>query len=35
MGKQADEKNRLSYIFNLDTHVPQDQLLRGINWFSI
>lgn len=33
MGQQGGGQDRLFYSFNLDTHVPQDHLLRGINQF--
>jgi transposase len=33
MGQQGGQQDRLFYAFNLDTHVPQDHLLRGINRF--
>jgi len=33
MGQQGGGQDRLFYSFNLDNHVPQDHLLRGINQF--
>jgi transposase len=33
MGEQGDGQDRLFYPFNLDEHVPQDHLLRGIDQF--
>jgi transposase len=33
MGQQGGGQDRLFYSFNLDEHVPQDHLLRGINQF--
>lgn len=33
MGQQGGGQDRLFYAFNLDTHVPQDHLLRGISQF--
>jgi transposase len=33
MGQQTGGQDRLFYAFNLDSHVPQDHLLRGINQF--
>ncbi len=33
MGQQTGVKNQLFYSFNLDTHVPSDHLLRGIDRF--
>jgi hypothetical protein len=33
MGQQGSGQDRLFYSFNLDEHVPQDHLLRGINQF--
>jgi hypothetical protein len=33
MGKQTSDQERLFYGFNLESHVPQDHLLRGINYF--
>jgi transposase len=33
MGQQGSGQHRLFYSFNLDEHVPQDHLLRGINQF--
>jgi transposase len=33
MGKQAADQDQLFYSFNLDDHVPQDHLLRGIDHF--
>ncbi|HEY0766788.1 MAG TPA: transposase, partial [Steroidobacteraceae bacterium] len=33
MGRQADDQDRLFYSFNLDTHIPADHLLRGIDRF--
>jgi hypothetical protein len=33
MGKQAEEQNRQTCTFNLDTRVPQHLRLRGINRF--
>jgi len=33
MGQQGGGQDRLFYSFNLDSHVPQDHLLRGINQF--
>ena len=33
MGKQAGDQNQLFYAFNLDDHVPNDHLLRGIDHF--
>lgn len=31
MGQQDDSQDRLFYSFNLEDHVPQDHLLRGID----
>lgn len=31
MGQQAGSQNRLFYSFNLEDHIPQDHLLRGID----
>jgi transposase len=33
MGSQADNQERLFYSFNLEDHVPQNHLLRGINQY--
>jgi transposase len=33
MGFQADNQERLFYSFNLEDHVPQNHLLRGINQY--
>jgi transposase len=33
MGQQCGGQDRLFYSFNLETHVPQDHLLRGIDRF--
>jgi transposase len=33
MGQQGGGQDRLFYSFNLETHVPQDHLLRGIDRF--
>ena len=33
MGQQGGNQDRLFYSFNLDTHVPPDHLLRGIDRF--
>jgi transposase len=33
MGQQGSQQDQLFYSFNLDAHVPQDHLLRGINRF--
>ena len=33
MGKQTSGQERLFYGFNLESHVPQDHLLRGIDHF--
>ena len=33
MGQQAGGQERLFYSFNLEGHVPQNHLLRGINHF--
>ena len=33
MGQQGRAQDRLFYSFNLDEHVPQDHLLRGINQY--
>jgi transposase len=33
MGLQGSSQDRLFYSFNLDDHVPQNHLLRGINQF--
>jgi transposase len=33
MGQQADIQDQLFYSFNLDSHVPSDHLLRGIDRF--
>ena len=33
MGHQSDSQDKLFYSFNLDDHVPQNHLLRGINQF--
>jgi transposase len=33
MGRQGSGQGRLFYSFNLDSHVPQNHLLRGINQF--
>jgi transposase len=33
MGQQTGGQDRLFYSFNLEDHVPQDHLLRGIDWF--
>ncbi len=33
MGQQAGGQDQLFYAFNLETHVPADHLLRGIDWF--
>lgn len=33
MGQQGGAQDRLFYCFNLDDHVPQDHLLRGIDRF--
>jgi len=33
MGQQGGNQEQLFYSFNLDTHVPQDHLLRGIDRF--
>jgi transposase len=33
MGQQGGNQDRLFYSFNLDTHVPADHLLRGIDRF--
>jgi len=35
MGQQGGGQDRLFYSFNLDEHVPQDHLLRGINQFLV
>ena len=31
MGRQCSDQNKLFYSFNLDSHVPADHLLRGID----
>ena len=33
MGHQSDSQDKLFYSFNLEDHVPQSHLLRGINQF--
>ena len=33
MGQRGSGQDRLFYSFNLDDHIPQDHLLRGINEF--
>lgn len=33
MGQQGGNQDRLFYAFNLDSHVPPDHLLRGIDRF--
>lgn len=33
MGQQGGNQDRLFYSFNLDSHVPPDHLLRGIDRF--
>ena len=33
MGQHSGNQDRLFYSFNLDTHVPADHLLRGIDRF--
>ncbi len=33
MGQQADSQNGLFYAFNLEDHVPQNHLLRGVDRF--
>src|SRR5438876_200165 len=33
MGQQGAGQDRLFYSFDLDDHVPQDHLLRGVNQF--
>jgi transposase len=33
MGQQGGNQDRLFYSFNLDTHVPADHLLRGVDRF--
>jgi transposase len=33
MGQQGGNQDRLFYSFNLDTHVPPDHLLRGVDRF--
>ena len=33
MGHQSDSQDKLFYSFNLEDHVPQNHLLRGINQF--
>ena len=33
MGQQAGGQDLLFYSFNLEEHIPQDQLLRGIDRF--
>ena len=33
MGQQSSGQDQLFYAFNLDAHVPQDHLLRGIDQF--
>lgn len=33
MGQQTDSQEHLFYAFNLEEHVPQDHLLRGIDRF--
>lgn len=33
MGQQAGNQNQLFYSFNLEDHIPQDHLLRGIDQF--
>ena len=33
MGFQADNQERLFYSFNLEDHIPQNHLLRGINQY--
>ena len=33
MGQQAGNHEQLFYAFNLERHVPQDHLLRGIERF--
>ncbi len=33
MGQQAGNHEQLFYAFNLENHVPQDHLLRGIKRF--
>jgi len=33
MGQQGGNQDRLFYSFNLDTHVPSDHLLRGVDRF--
>ena len=35
MGQQGGNQDRLFYSFNLDTHVPPDHLLRGIDRFLV
>ena len=35
MGRQGVEQDRLFYSFNLEVHVPQEHLLRGIDRLSI
>jgi transposase len=33
MGRQGSGQNNLFYSFNLDSHVPREHLLRGIDQF--
>ena len=33
MGQQGAGQDRLFYSFDLDDHVPQEHLLRGVNRF--
>ena len=33
MGQHGGKQDRLFYSFNLDSHVPADHLLRGIDRF--
>ena len=33
MGQKAEAQERLFYSFNLESHVPEDHLLRGIDHF--
>src|SRR5580692_11177183 len=33
MGERTEAQERLFYSFNLETHIPSDHLLRGIDHF--
>jgi hypothetical protein len=33
MGQRGGKQDRLFYSFNLDEHVPEDHMLRGIDRF--